>query len=1319
MMSEPSDRAKKPPPTPEEAETTPGQEPADKPGSGGQGTLTLGPGQGTLALGPGAEAGGPRVAGWRVGEVVDDLYEVASILGEGGFGSVHKVRHLGWHIDLAVKSPREDKVSSRKAMERFVHEANTWVGLGLHPHIVTCYFVRVVGGLPRIFIECLEGGSLKEWLEARRIVDARTALDIAIQIGRAMERSHGAGLVHRDLKPGNCLMTPGGTLKVTDFGLAKLGEEEASEPASELPREAAIAGIREATMTGRLGTPEYMAPEQWSQAGKATAAADVWAFGVILFELMCGARPFAMAQDEPPDAFYCRMLESGWAYKFREDAPPGIRGIAASCLSPEPKKRESRFRVLRERLEAEYAALFKAAYPREPVRDTPLLADALCNQGVSLADLGQPDEAGRLFGRALKQDPTHPASIYNQGVVLMKEGRLTPAELRSRLEVAKRSRPKEWTPSFLLGLVRLAEGDAAAALRDLKAAEEHSRSPLVRRALEAAKAGRAAEPLDLFVCPPMGAEEARMGESSFQVLLARARKETESGAPGLAYKTLMKARSVKGYERDLQALGLQRELSLKGSIKGFRGGWPKAFLEGSEGALAAAVSPDGRRALSGHADGTVRLWDLHDSKRLACFQGHAGPVTAAAFLPDGMEALSGSSDGSLKVWGVISGSCLRTLVGHGGGVTSVFALPDGEAVLSASEDGTLRLWDLEKSACRRTMKAAAGPVTAAALSLDGRTAVSAGPAKAGGARLRQWDPVRGAGVELRVDVGPVSSLAASPDGKAVLLGLSDGSLARWAFGWPAAAGRAACHAKGVRALAFSPDGRAALSGGDDKALKLWELSGPAEISERWVFEGHQEPVLAACFAPDGRHALSGGKDGLRVWELDWEYAFPEPSDWDESARPFTEVFLVRSGLDPSRKKELPPETLAGLLEDLSRRGFGWLKPEGVKAALAGLPLPSQKIERTFRPTPIAEPEAKLGLFKYFFVTLGALGVGASLWVYQALQGRLPTDLGGAVDGRYQATAAFLPDKAADSVDPFKKVLDSDARTDRIALKDWKRALLSEVRSPRPDVAYPEAPAGMALVPAGDFIMGSPRGEGSEDEFPPHPVHLDAFYIDKHEVTNAQYGRCVQAGACRRPDLGECRVHDGRTWIKGEPLADAFKGDDRPVVCVSWEEAQDYCAWAGRHGKRLATEAEWEKAAAGPKGHRFPWGYDAPGAKGVFRMNWGEGRDQGMWGRDGHVFTAPVGSFPAGASEYGVFDMAGNAAEWVADWYDPQYYRGSPRHAPKGPKTGQYRVLRGGAWILNAELCRAQSRGTLAAGVPMDYAGIRCAASAAVKGRGTP
>jgi formylglycine-generating enzyme required for sulfatase activity/predicted Ser/Thr protein kinase len=225
---------------------------------------------------------------------------------------------------------------------------------------------------------------------------------------------------------------------------------------------------------------------------------------------------------------------------------------------------------------------------------------------------------------------------------------------------------------------------------------------------------------------------------------------------------------------------------------------------------------------------------------------------------------------------------------------------------------------------------------------------------------------------------------------------------------------------------------------------------------------------------------------------------------------------------------------------------------------------------------------------------------------------------------------------------------------------------------------------MVYVPAGEFLMGSTDADSSaaDDEKPQHTVTLDAFWIDRTEVTNAQYRRCVEAGACQEPGC----------WDN-----DAYNAPDQPVVCVSRDDAQAYAAWVGG---RLPTEAEWEKAARGSDGRVYPWGNEAPDCK---RANY--------WGKDGSCVghTAVVGSYPTGASPYGALDMAGNVWEWVNDWYDSDYYANSPTNNPKGPDSGDFKVLRGGSWDGTPIDVRAAHRSVGSPSGRNDLVGFRCAA----------
>jgi sulfatase modifying factor 1 len=244
-------------------------------------------------------------------------------------------------------------------------------------------------------------------------------------------------------------------------------------------------------------------------------------------------------------------------------------------------------------------------------------------------------------------------------------------------------------------------------------------------------------------------------------------------------------------------------------------------------------------------------------------------------------------------------------------------------------------------------------------------------------------------------------------------------------------------------------------------------------------------------------------------------------------------------------------------------------------------------------------------------------------------------------------------------------------------------------APQPDRA-PHPPAAltgqdgalMVLVPAGEFMMGS--DEGDDDEQPIHRVVLDSFYLDTFEVTNGRFAKFVEA-IQSEPPWG---FADQET-----PVVHA----DRPVRWVNWMEALGYCLWAG---KRLPTEAEWEKAARGTDGRTYPWGNDPPtAAHAVFGLT------------EGAEMVSPIGHRDQGQSPYGVQDLAGNLYEWVTDWYDEEFYTLSPTRNPRGPVEGTTKVQRGGSYINSPYRLRSAFR---TKGDPTEHdphVGFRCAQDA--------
>ena len=227
---------------------------------------------------------------------------------------------------------------------------------------------------------------------------------------------------------------------------------------------------------------------------------------------------------------------------------------------------------------------------------------------------------------------------------------------------------------------------------------------------------------------------------------------------------------------------------------------------------------------------------------------------------------------------------------------------------------------------------------------------------------------------------------------------------------------------------------------------------------------------------------------------------------------------------------------------------------------------------------------------------------------------------------------------------------------------------------------------MVTIPAGEFLMGNPEGKGRADEWPQRSVYLDAFAIDQVEVTNERYLAFVATTGHRNPP---------NPYGTG-PLQSAKGIEQLPVVQTTWYDAKAYCSWAK---KRLPTEAEWEKAARGTDGRLFPWGNEPANIKRAnFDREWEEEKT-----------LHPVGSLPEGDSPYGVKDMAGNAREWVSDWYDADYYKHAPERNPQGPdKKGVVRSIRGGSWHSPAADVTTSARGRGGFALQTHGTGFRCA-----------
>ncbi len=323
---------------------------------------------------------------WQVGDTILDTYEVKQVHTSGGMGLVYRVHHRGWNVDLAVKTPRLTHFLTEHQQQNFVRECETWIDLGLHPHIVSCHYVRKLGGIPRVFAEYVEGGSLRDWIQRQTLYAGsqkealRRMLDIAIQMGWGLHYAHEREVVHQDVKPGNILMTPDGTAKVSDFGLARAQVAVCETvPAYSSDVSLIVPG-------GGGRTNPYASPEQF-KGEPLTRRTDIWSWAVMIYEMFAGELTWELGLVVPE--LLENYVKEGAVDKRIPRMPLRLAELLRQCLKFNPNERSHDFAVVVKALKALYQDLFQAPLQRAVPARHELDADSISNRIVSLVDLNR------------------------------------------------------------------------------------------------------------------------------------------------------------------------------------------------------------------------------------------------------------------------------------------------------------------------------------------------------------------------------------------------------------------------------------------------------------------------------------------------------------------------------------------------------------------------------------------------------------------------------------------------------------------------------------------------------------------------------------------------------------------------------------------------------------------------------------------------------------------------------------------------------------------------------------------------------------------
>jgi WD40 repeat protein len=811
-------------------------------------------------------------------------YRVEQLLGAGGMGAVYRAHHrvLGRSVALKVINPA--LTNRAAAVERFARESRAAARLS-HPNIVAAFDAEQAGATHFLVMEYVEGTDLARLVAEQGPLPVDRACEYVRQATLGLQHAFEQGMVHRDVKPHNLMLTPQGRVKILDFGLARFASEASSE-----------AGI---TGTGTvLGTVDYIAPEQADNARRADVRSDLYSLGCTLYHLLAGHPPFPTGTPVQRVMAHVDKAPQPLA-ELRQDLPEELMLVLERMMAKSPARRHQTpaevAAALRPFIDpAVLRGLRKAAPPAPPRRRFRRLAAA----ALALLLLG-----GGLLGVAVYHIRTDNGELVitidnrDVEVIIRQNGKLVriidtktnkEVKLDSGLyELELKGGPQELKLSLDKVTIRRGETVVATVERRPKARPESEID------VPSTPAPRGA--VILFDGASLDKWEKRGGGEATWKLLRDGVMEVDGGDIvtkeqfGGNFKLHVEFRvpympNESGQRRGnsgvyiqgryevqiLDSFGLRPQNTDCGAI--YRVAAPSVNAckapttwQSYDIEFTAPVCKDGKKVEQGrmtvHQNGT----QIHDNVKLTMdntTDGMGGdPCTPGPILLQGR----GAPGQFRNIWLVRPEEKVgevRRFEGHRGGIIGISYAPDGRNVLSTSYELTVRLWDVGSGKEVRRFEGHTAWPYAAALSPDGRHVLSGGDDLV----LRIWDAKTGK--ELRQGEGHTKGItwvAASPDGRRALTASWDGTVRLWDVEAGKQLRVLEGHTDMVECVAFAPDGKRALSAGNDGTIRLWDLETGKQLR---ALEGHTGSVTGVVFSPDGRRALSGGVDRtVRLWDV--------------------------------------------------------------------------------------------------------------------------------------------------------------------------------------------------------------------------------------------------------------------------------------------------------------------------------------------------------------------------------------------------------------------------------------------------------------------
>lgn len=750
---------------------------------------------------------------WR-GFVISGKYRLLQRVGAGGMGCVYLCEHILMRRRVALKVLPVAQAEDPAALDRFYREARAVAVLD-HPNIVRAHDIDHEGKLHFLVLEYVDGVSLQDLVKSRGPLSVVRACHYIRQAAYGLQHAHEAGLVHRDIKPGNLLVDRAGMVKLLDMGLARFFHDDRDEL------------TKQYDATSVLGTADYLAPEQAVNSHDVDIRADIYSLGITFYCLLCGQTPFQ-------DGTVAQKLI--W-HQVRQPKP--IRSLRAEV--PEPLA-EVIDRMIAKDAAQRYQTPAEVADALEPWTCEPIpppTADELPSSAAggpaSNVPRSSPVARGPLSPMPSKAEPAD-------------SGKATG---RPRLEVATTRTPARaaldaaGAPTAKLPMQSSVDTPPIAAQRTVVPGTV----PAVPvRAVEKKSAAKPSTP--------------RQAHAKSQAKKISKKTWTIVGAAcgsAVCLAVLVWALLPKGEpESQPTPRADEKRVKQREPVVGF----VRSFTGHDKHVVRVAIAPGGQRMISVSLDKTARVWDLATGREELVFANHTDTLHFVAFSRDGKRAVTSSNDRTVRVWEVDTGREIKVLTGHDKRVWSAVFTPDGQRVFSGGDDATARLWDIATGTEIRAFTGHAKTINSVAVSPDGTRGLTG----SWDGTMRIWDVATGSEVHrINAHGSRVSTVAFSPNGKYALSGGADKTVRLWDVATGQRLHQFDGHTEAVWIVAFSSDGQRILSGGVDQTLRLWNMSTKQLVH---TFHGHTAGVTGAAFTPDGRFAVSSSADGtVRLWAL--------------------------------------------------------------------------------------------------------------------------------------------------------------------------------------------------------------------------------------------------------------------------------------------------------------------------------------------------------------------------------------------------------------------------------------------------------------------